>query len=327
MSCGAFDLEGMKNPIRQSFTLTEILAATAILMILFTIMFGILQQTSIGWQAANRRVEASQVARLAMDQIASDLENCIAVAQANVSVPGRSTPTNYAYGFFHSNQPSTSQSWLPSSINISRPNDFIFVVTPYAPSLNTASGDLCEVGYIPIFVANQAGYSTMRGGRYILVRHLPLTNAGTTVANARPVNDFLANSAGWETTPTGVDTVNRLPFVDNCLKFNITFLYTNAGGQLLSSETWGRPTINGNVVSWQGNPAGVSGLPMAADIQMCTVDERTAERIWRIRGMTGLNPQEIGGLPTNFAAVSPDLRTSLQESVLTLERRIYFKNR
>ena len=58
-----------------SFTLVEILVATAILSILMAIMFGILQQTSAGWQAANRRVEASQVARLAMDQIASDLEN------------------------------------------------------------------------------------------------------------------------------------------------------------------------------------------------------------------------------------------------------------
>lgn len=310
------------------FTLTEILAATGILSILFTIMFGILQQTSQGWQAANRRVEASQVARLAMDQIASDLENCVAVAQANVLLPGRGTPTNYAYGFVHSNAPGMNQSWLPSSINISQPNDFIFVVTAYPPSLNLGAGDLCEVGYIPIFVASQTGYSTMRAGRYVLLRHLPLTNAGTaTVTNAQPVNDFLANSSGWEGTPSGVDTVNRLPFVDNCIKFDIKFVYTNASGQILTSDTWGRPTRSGNTVTWQGNPAGASGLPMAADIQMCIVDERTAERIWRIRGMTALDTPEKAGIPTNWSAVRPDLRNTLQESVLTLERRVYFKNR
>jgi len=318
----------MKTIPSRAFTLTEILAATAILSVLFSIMFGILQQTSRGWQAANRRVEASQVARLAMDQIASDLENCVAVAQSNVIVPGRGTPTNYGYGFVHSNRADMNQGWLPTSINISRPNDFIFVVTPYSPSLNLGTGDLCEVGYIPIFVASQTGFSTMRGGRYVLLRHLPMTNGrgNTTVTNAQPVNDFLANSAGWESTPSGVDTVNRLPFVDNCIKFDIRFTYVDANGQIQTSETWGRPTINGNNVSWQGNPAGVTGLPLAADIQMCVIDERTAERIWRIRGMTALDLPEKEGIPTNWSAVREDLRTTLQESVLTLERRVYFKN-
>jgi len=323
----------MKPYSPSGFTLTEILVATGILSILFTIMFGILQQTSRAWQAANRRVEASQVARLAMDQIASDLENCVAVAQANVSVPGKATPTNYAYGFVFNNALSTN---LVTGVNTSQPNDSIYVVTPYNPSLNLGSGDLCEVGYIPVFVTRNSrglGVSTMRGYRYYLLRHIPLTNgsANSSVTNAQPVNDFLANSTGWESTPGEVSTVNRLPFVDNCIKFDIKFLYTtNAGGQLLTSEKWGRPTINGNMATWQGNPDGATGLPVAADIQMCTIDDRAAERIWRIRGINReptIDPAEIQGIPTNWSAVRSDLRTTLQESVLTLERRVYFKNR
>jgi len=323
----------MKPYSPSGFTLTEILVATGILSILFTIMFGILQQTSRAWQAANRRVEASQVARLAMDQIASDLENCVAVAQANVSVPGKATPTNYAYGFVFSNAPSRNQ--LATGVNTSQPNDFIYVVTPYNPSLNLGSGDLCEVGYIPVFVTRNSGglgVSTMRGYRYYLLRHIPLTNgsANSSVTNAQPVNDFLSKPAEWETTPSAVNTVNRLPFVDNCIKFDIKFLYTNSSGQMLTSDTWGRPTINGTNVSWPGNPGGVSGLPVAADIQMCTIDDRAAERIWRIRGINReptIDPAEIQGIPTNWSAVRSDLRTTLQESVLTLERRVYFKNR
>lgn len=311
-----------------SFTLVEILAATGILSVLMTIMFGILQQTSVGWQAANRRVEASQVARLAMDQIASDLENCVAVAQAGVPLPSAATPTNYAYGFLHSNEPGMNQSWLASSINISMPNDFIFMVTPYAPSLTLGTGDLCEVGYIPIYVASQTGFSTMRGGRYVLLRHMPLQYASgnTTVTNAQPLNDFLANSS-WHETPNGVDTTNRLPFVDNCLKFNVEFFYTNAAGTLQTNASWGRPTISGANVVWVGNPQGVQGLPLGAVITMCVVDERTAERIWRIRGMTALDRPEKEGIPTNWAAVRSDLRSTLQGSVLTFQRRIYFKNR
>jgi len=309
-----------------SFTLVEILAATGILSILMTIMFGILQQTSAGWQAANRRVEASQVARLALDQIASDLENCVAVAQTNVSVPGVNTPRNYAYGFVHSNAPEMNQPWLANSINISRPNDYIFVVTPYAPSLTLGTGDLCEVGYIPIFVASQTGFSTMRGGRYVLLRHMPLQYASgnTTVTNAQPLNDFLTAATSWETTPAGVSTTNRLPFVDNCLKFQVEFFYTNASGVLFTNASWGRPTISG---TWAGNPAGVQGLPLGAVITMCVVDERTAERIWRVRGMNALDLPEKEGIPTNWMAVRADLRSTLQGSVLTFQRRIYFKNR
>lgn len=322
----------MKPRTRPGFTLVEILAATAILSILFSIMFGILQQTSRGWQAANRRVEASQVARLAMDQIASDLENCVAVAQANVAVPGRATLTNYAYGFVHSNRPSGS---VANGVFYSSPNDEIAVVTAYNPSLNLGTGDLCEVGYIPVFVTRNSsgiGVSTMRGYRYYLLRHLPLTNGSgnSSVTNAQPLNDFIFNPTAWETTPRSVDTVNRLPFVDNCIKFDIKFIYTNASGQIPTSDTWGRPTISGNNVSWAGNPAGTTGLPLAADIQMCVIDERTAERIWRIRGTNReptIDPAEIEGIPTNWMAVRPDLRSTLQESVLTLNRRVYFKNR
>lgn len=312
-----------------SFTLVEILAATGILSVLFTIMFGILQQTSRGWQAANRRVEASQAARMALDQIASDLENCVAVAQGNVELPSGRT-ANLAYGFVHSNAPAMNQPWLETSINISRPNDYIFVVTPYAPSLALGSADLCEVGYIPIFVGTSSGWSTMRGGRYVLLRHMPLqfSSGGTaSVSNAQPRNDFIGNASRWETTPTGVDTTNRLPFVDNCIKFDVRFFYTDTNGVLRTNTSWGRPTVSGSTVAWAGNPTGADGLPLGAVIQMCVIDDRTAERIWRVRGMTALDLAEKEGIPTNWMAVRPDLRSTMQESVLTFERRIYFKNR
>jgi hypothetical protein len=60
---------------------------------------------------------------------------------------------------------------------------------------------------------------------------------------------------------------------------------------------------------------------------MCVVDDRTAERIYRVRGMNALDLPEKEGIPTNWPAVRSDLRSTLQASVLTLERRIYFKNR
>lgn len=326
----------MKYSPFRGFTLIEILAATGILSIMFTIMFGILQQTSKGWQAANRRVEASQVARLALDQIASDLENCVAVVQSNVPVPGSATTTNYAYGFYH-DTPSSMNS-LPGmgSINISLPNDFIFMVTPYMPSLQNGGSDLCEVGYIPVFNAATTNIQSMRPKRYYLLRHLPLNPANvsasgsfSSVAGFQPNNDFLKNPNNWWNTPDNprVSQTNLVPFVDNCLKFKVRFFTTNASGGLTNSDTWGRPTNSGGSVRWEGSPNKVQGLPLGAVITMCVVDERTGERIWRVRGATALDRPEKEGIPTNWGAVRPDLRSTLQESVLTFERRIYFKNR
>jgi type II secretory pathway pseudopilin PulG len=326
----------MKVPASdRSFTLVEILAATGILSVLMAIMFGILQQTSRGWQAANRRVEASQVARLALDQIASDLENCVAVGQGGVPVPGMNNPANYAFGFVHANAPGMNDLPGMGAVNISRPNDTIFVVTPYPQSLCLGAGDLCEVGYIPAYNSARTNVGSMRPGRYYLLRHFPFSPTNPAGSGSfsdtigfRPNNDFLRNPGRWEQTPAGTSQTNFLPIVDNCLKFNITFFYTNSNGVMFTNvPSWGRPTPQGGSVRWVGNPAGVEGLPLGAVIQMCLVDDRTGERIWRVRGNTALDLPEKEGIPTNWMAVREDLRRTLQESVLTLERRVYFKNR
>lgn len=287
-----------------SFTLVELLAATGVLSILFTIMFGILQQTSAGWQAANRRVEASQVARLALDQIASDLENCVAVASTNFLPSGT---TNYAFGFAHSNGPSGA---FPSATGISYapPNDSIAVVTPFFPSRTSGQSDLYEVGYSAIFVDRADGYSTMRGRRHYLLRFTTLSNQAGRIIFA---NDFLSNSNGWETTPPGVSTVLRLPFVDNCLKFDVQFI-DNTGA---TNATWPRA----GAVGW-------TGLPRAAEITLCVVDDRAAERLNRLNGSAALSPAVIAALPTNWSAVPANLRPTLQSSVMTFTRRVHFKN-
>lgn len=339
------------RPGIRSFTLVEVLTATAVLSILFSIMFGILQQTSKGWQAANRRVEASQVARLALDQIGSDLENCVAITAGNLPVPGRDgATTNYAFGFVHADRPNfqtdvvATDSLPQSGVNISMPNDYIFVVTPYGPSISMGTGDLCEVGYVPVYVVRALGYSSVRQGRYVLLRHLPLrfSTTNTTVANAQQVSDFLVNSSSWFLTPKLRDGLNPqtdgvprnfFPIVDNLIAFNVDFLHRNpAGTGLLVSSNWGRPTLQGTNATWQGNPTGATGLPLAADITLCIFDEKAAERLMRIPGR-GVNraldlseKQAVSQTPVDWSRVTADVRSTLQESVMTLKRRVFFKN-
>lgn len=348
-----------------SFTLVEILTATAILSILFTIMFGILQQVSTGWQAANRRVEASQAARLALEQIAYDLENCVVVRRVGQPVPGLAGETgaqaltNLAYGFAFYNSPPIrprnllGQEWVAQ--DISQPNDMIFVVTPTRQSLRGAGEDLVETGYVPVWVTRtsqgQPGYGNVRIGRYALMQHRPIldlvqqTPAGR-VTNLVPLSDFTTDSQGWETTP-GISYTppieNFYPIVDNCVGFDIKFSYTNAGQRFTNISTWGRPNLNPNAPAgqrWHNNPSGnnnppnVDGLPHSATITMCVVDERTAERIYRLRtdGLTVAMISNLVAAVTNPASFEniPDtpagIRATLRQGMVGFQREVFFKN-
>lgn len=362
----------MKPRAPASFTLTEILTATAVLSLLFTIMFGILQQTSLGWQAANRRVEASQAARLALEQIVADIENSVVVtatqvptaslvSTSRVVVGGQTVSfmtnrtTNYAFGFIHSNQPAPSSiNWLnESGVAISEPNDLLFLTVPHKPSLNMRTrgqgnsegrspGDLAEVGYIPVFISSTRTVKTMLPGRFVLMRHQPLTNisgAQGSVVSFVPNHDFLSNPAAWFTTPNNLANTTRLPFVDNCIRFDVQFRYavTNALGQVVgisNSLTWGRPVITGTgndaQITWQGNPPGASGLPLAADITLSVLDERSAERLHRLSmadnagRITNAIAEYLAAFPTNWASPRPIQRT-LMQGAITFQRRAYFR--
>lgn len=332
-----------------SFTLVEILTATAVLSILFLIMFGMLQQVSTGWQAANRRVEASQAARLAFEQIAQGLENCVVVRRVSQTVPGSAAATNLAYGFaFYdgATNPITS-SWVVQTVTL--PNDMIFFVTPARSSLRTGGEDLEEIGYVPVWVnrtsAGAPGYGNVRIGRYVLLEHrasaeLVQTVGGVRSTNEVPASDFMTNSTNWEQTP-GLryeGTVeNFFPIVDNCVGFNVAFHYTNnLGRQTVAS--WGRPNTNPAAAAgarWDGNPTGVDGLPVSATLTMCVLDERSAERVHRLRP-TGLTRPMIAALvaaATNASAFNdiPDdpagLRATLRAGMIAFQREVFFKTR
>ena len=325
----------MRIPRPAGFTLVEILSATAILSVMFTIMFGILQQTSIGWQAANRKVEASQAARLALEQIGNDLENCVVVVQTNVALPGTTRRTNYAFGFVHSNRTSSFPG-LQNGAVISQPNDLIFVTTPYSASGTMGAGDLSESGYIPIYISATTNISGIRRGRYALLRHMPMTNASITDSSAYlPVGDFFTNNSRWEQTPTlSGGALNFNPLVDHCVRFQIRFLYTNNLGALVYADSWGRPstTVAGG---WANLPGGASpGLPLAAEITLGVLDERSSERIYRLTQGRGLNAQQIGAISMTNPNLSSwtgnqddPVRLALLEGLTLLQRTVYFKNR
>lgn len=306
-----------------SFTLTEILAAVAILSVLFTIMFGILQQTSLGWQAANRRVEASQVARLALEQIASELQSCF-VAAGTYPIPSGST--NYGFGFVHATITSvTNPPWIQGTtpgLALAAGNDYLYFAAPQPSSLNAPHGDLCEFGYLPVWNPTTST-NAFRRGRYFLLRHFPFN-----FSNTSSLADFSRNSSQWETTPAGTTQTNRLPFVDNCIRFDVRFVYSNTTtGTIDTNNTWGRPTISGGNVTWVGNPPGApNGLPLAADLTISVLDDRTAERLFRLRP-AGLG-NDLDKIPDNLGAITGSnaaaIQATLRGGLTTFRRRVEF---
>ena len=354
----------MKRPLPTpaSFTLVEILTATAILSILFFIMFGILQQVSVGWQAANRRVEASQAARLAFEQIAQGLENCVAVRQTNLNLPGSTTVTNIAYGGFRffdgATNPATN--WVAQGISF--PNDSIFFITPSRSSLGGPGEDLEETGYAPVFVSRTSGgspgYGNVRIGRYVLLQHRPqedliltYTNNGRreTRTNQVPLSDYMTNlpnaQTNWAMTPGLVyagNVENFFPVVDNCVGFEVKFIYTNGQGTRLTNNSWGWPNTNATGDLWTGNPADpdnagqtLSGMPLSVLLTMVVLDERSAERVYRLRA-NGLTIPMISNLvaavtnPAHFERIPDDpqgIRATLRGGMISFQREVFLKNR
>lgn len=315
-----------------AFTLTEILAATAILSVMFTIMFGILQQTSVGWQAANRKVEASQAARLALEQIARDLENSFTFSASDLTVPGTNSPRSYAFGFASSN--SYPASSLQSGAQFTDGNSALFVVTPHSPSLSTGGGDLVETGYVPIYISSPTNISGIRRGRYALLRHFPLTNTTTTnVFDYRPVTFFWRFPERWETATQlrygGTNPPNFNAIVDNCVRFSLRFLYNNSG-EIRITNTWGRPQTNGAWGPPSVHPSDApNSFPLAAEITMAVLDDRTAERLYVVNSNRVLTAQQI----TNISPTNPTLqgfpnettRRVLLSGMTVLQRVVYFK--
>ena len=164
--------------------------------------------------------------------------------------------------------------------------------------------------------ASSPGYGNTPQGRYVLIRSFAATNG-------LPNNDFLTNSLAWETTP-GVQYANNIenfsPFVDNCVGFDITFVGRANVTQTFPTNSWPRVSS-----TWPG-------LPVAADITLCVMDERTAARVFQLVGTPGLSPTDIsnvvvavtnGAAWTNISNVA--LRNVLREGVLGFQRRVYFR--
>jgi len=251
----------------RGFSLLETLVAMAGLSIMMVFLFNLVAQTIRAWEGGNRRVEAAQAARIGLETVAQDLQFALGGSQVGAPLElGGLSKTNIV-PFFSVNDAS-SRIGLPSALLLAPSSGQIFAVAP----LLSASNSLHEIGYFSVYVtaADQGeGYSTMRGRRYVLMRHvISGTNSSGNFAYVDALPADQTSSGQWltENTQTVSQTYERGSLIPNC--YQVSFLYaTNNNGVLEFVPSWTAGSV----------------LPAGVLVTAKVMDEKTAARVAQLQ--------------------------------------------
>ena len=210
------------KPLRTapSFTLIELMAATAVLSSVLLLMVGMQDQMSRAWSNANRRTETGREARAALRMMATDL----AVLKTRRPTSGpvinmvSSNVTNGPIPFVYYRGGGGANP-LPSIPNRLTGSMYLFGVVP------RANGELNLVGY---YVARRA--TTNLNG-------LVQTNAHLFRYRRDAANTATALSAYFGATNSAAALFSGIdPFTDEILAYNVVGLSILAMGQGVNSN-------------------------------------------------------------------------------------------
>jgi prepilin-type N-terminal cleavage/methylation domain-containing protein len=293
---------------RDAFTLIEILVSISVLALLLVVVYGILQQTSKVWVAAEARSETFQSARLALEMITRDLEGAI-VGTNNLPPPNGKRITfltrEDANGSPHASG--------DSDIADTPPNDQIFFIANLSDSVGQSYIDLAEYGYFVAFTSTNK--HTMAGPAYYLLRHQVRSSSSVSAYN------FLADPATWYTTPT-IGPDHKLPIADHVLRLELR--YEKIGG----TAPQGTCVLDNWLTASGSCSAGsIDSLPRAVHFTMCVLDRRAAARFYSIVGTSGLSSTELAKIPDAIDTITnAALANILREHLRTFYRTVYLKN-
>jgi len=267
--------------------LAEMLVALAVLSLMMIFMFNVVAQATQAWETGGRRMEAAQAARVGLERMAFDLQQAMAGQFAAANLTNTNIITNNV-PFFSGRDPRN----LPgeSGVLVSAPSsDQIFVVAPVAEAMAT-NGPFAEVGYIAAYNTRAAGFHTLTGLRYYLLRHNPFATRTVTGVGqiAEPVSDFyyrgaITNNTNWITDPT--TTTNRFSVIENCYQMQLAYASNTPSGLRFSTNVW---------TDRMSLPAGVL-------VTVKVMDAKTAARVAQVAGPGGLTPADVASNSTTPA--------------------------
>ena len=228
-----------------SFTLIELMAATAVLSVILLMMVGMQDQMSKAWSNANRRTDANREARAACRLMAKDF-SCLALRGTNLTRAFMRGPdvTNSPISFYYfSGTGNVVGSSLTMPTTLAPNTSYLFGVIPRAPRSSNES----DFGLIGYYVASDTnvninGFSVTN---YNLHRYYKFLNAETIPALTNWVGNKQANSL-FPSVSTNDEILAR-----NVCNLQIkVFGSTNYPNGLSSVISYGAGVING---IYQGN--------------------------------------------------------------------------
>lgn len=272
-------------PVRDAFSLIEILVAMAVLAMLMTFMFSMVGGTSRLWERGNAKIEAAQAARVGLNRMAEDLESALSA----IAVSFDPSKTSVVPFLASSAQDTRGQ----TSSEIANGSDQVFGVR----LTGDPSSPFREFGYLCTYINVPGGWGSMRGNRYFLVQHRVNPASGK----------FYMQSSGW--TPSTAGVSNRLPLIDNCVRFEMEYANTNGGGL-----TWTK--------SWPSQ----TNLPAGVLATVIVIDSRTAERIAQINGSAALTEADINSITNIGTPPQEGVQSLLRSGSVVMRRFIPFRN-
>lgn len=247
----------------RAFSMIEMLVATAVFVVMLTLLLGMISNASQIWQRSEGQKNRQQAARRALEMIARDMESAVFPAntngtttlqfQVNPGLPGYENPS--------------AAFWQA------------------AASAESNGSDLSDVGYFVAWTTNQTGDAQGELRRYRLA-------ATNTDASFQLGANFLSTGKLSTHAPGSDDAATQQGLVSqNIIGLWIT-LFTRAAD--------GTAGTNDSLTPYDSRSVPVPPRPTSAEIAVAVIDPRAARRITNSAAITALYTTNADDLATAF---------------------------
>lgn len=236
-----------------AFTLLEILVALAILAVMMAFLFTVVSSGTKLWETGNKRIEATQAARVGLNTIERELRQAFAGEVTTYKSDGTSVQNTAPFEAIDS--PNNTLNLGGGAANSEGSQQLRAVVSTGDPD-----DPYKEIGLMCVRMGGE-GYDAMEPDRYYLV--LKSLQSGS----------FYQQSAGSTWSDNNGTTWNFIPLIDNCIR--LTFRY-------YGDPATGDPDDPAYAPGWHNNwnPTNPpERLPLGVLVTLTVLDSRTAEKV------------------------------------------------
>lgn len=311
----------MKCRIHRSaaFTLLEILVALAILSIMMAFLFSMIGSGTRLWETGNKRIEATQAARVGLNTIERELRQAFAGSVTTYKSDGTAVQNTAPFeaidtpsetdtlGLGNGAENAEGSQQLRAVVSTGDPND------PYK-----------EIGLMCVHRGG-ASDDAMEPGRYYLVlKFLPAT-LPPGAQKMDPGQFFMQGPGTWNSSGR---EENFIPLIDNCIR--LTFRYYGIEAPQNPADPDYDPDDEANKPAWSSGWSPNNRLPLGVLVTITVLDSRTAEKVKAVTGGSALSANDIdAGIAAaqGQGAANSNLQRLIAQGAVTMSRFIPLNKR